>query len=883
MAKSRSTDGAILTPVCTLLWKFIAISLYLGASTAAVRVDGVRRNLSEIRYHFTPCGAVGRLGPTYDECLRYYASVNSPIARDGVLSDTYSSRYPGSQSFRPPRVTEWNLTIAGAAGGRGLCNILQGTGLVLSLPKVVFGSQEDIIVLAGQRGLGPCDIATPEDLGHSLCEISPQNISSALECRDSYSHWLFSTFAGVASTLRFFSGGAGGGGSSFVGTRRYSSSDLVGEIVAIAGGGGGTSLLISYRVDGEFDLSTPELYREFIDANPLPYDNFTRGVYGRRGRGVGVDIREAGAGGGYSESFEFRQPSPSDGRGLNMSENFGEGGRHCLAGDVTIPERLQMATGGFGGGGGGCLEGGGGGGFTGGNVINVTEVTPGSGGYSLSNWPRAILDWHEGDGYVDIVEADCGCVHRCEVYEEEDQFQCLCPNDTLLAPDLSDCFYRVERIVSKPNATIGDDVERDFTLQAVSFGNSSYIFGVEIGWSVAVPGGKRQAEITGDLCVLMFTGENDEIVLVTEPIVRKSLNLSRIIINNGSLTTTNYTSFLDSSVLVTGAIIASTGPCIIDDTIAFNISTRDTESQGGADFATILSDLYNESSNANTLLRRVLNLPEEDEEETERQYTGVSGGVIAAIVIVAALVTVGVIVAFTVPLALWRKRRRPEKTDVVYLAEENGQDTPVVLDYVRYSSQKRPSEDLQANLGYETLNFGDNDGVLEAIEEREKFVSKYGVSATGLDFTEFNSSRANTGMRNWEYPRSKLIFMRDLGEGQFGKVMLMKAMSIAGYSGDLPVAVKTLSSRDPSVIQKFTDETDLMKKFTHPNIVSLLGVCNMSVTDDSAPLMILEYMPYGDLKCFLQDHRPTKEDPASPISESHFYSFALDVCLESYS
>ena len=47
--------------------------------------------------------------------------------------------------------------------------------------------------------------------------------------------------------------------------------------------------------------------------------------------------------------------------------------------------------------------------------------------------------------------------------------------------------------------------------------------------------------------------------------------------------------------------------------------------------------------------------------------------------------------------------------------------------------------------------------------------------------------------------------------------------SIAGYSGDLPVAVKTLSSRDPSVIQKFTDETDLMKKFTHPNIVSLLG------------------------------------------------------------
>ena len=74
---------------------------------------------------------------------------------------------------------------------------------------------------------------------------------------------------------------------------------------------------------------------------------------------------------------------------------------------------------------------------------------------------------------------------------------------------------------------------------------------------------------------------------------------------------------------------------------------------GGADFATILSELYNESSKANTLLRLVLNLPEE---ETERQYTGVSGGVIAAIVIVAALVTGGAVVVFIVPLALWRKR-----------------------------------------------------------------------------------------------------------------------------------------------------------------------------------------------------------------------------------
>ena len=29
--------------------------------------------------------------------------------------------------------------------------------------------------------------------------------------------------------------------------------------------------------------------------------------------------------------------------------------------------------------------------------------------------------------------------------------------------------------------------------------------------------------------------------------------------------------------------------------------------------------------------------------------------------------------------------------------------------------------------------------------------------------------------QDWEYPRANLIYLRELGEGQFGKVLLMKA------------------------------------------------------------------------------------------------------------
>ena len=86
--------------------------------------------------------------------------------------------------------------------------------------------------------------------------------------------------------------------------------------------------------------------------------------------------------------------------------------------------------------------------------------------------------------------------------------------------------------------------------------------------------------------------------------------------------------------------------------------------------------------------------------------------------------------------------------------------------------------------------------------------------------------------------------MREIGEGQFGKVLLMKAkviglhifnkyfllflslQDICGVQGSVLVAVKTLTSRDPKDIQRFSEEMGLMKKFIHPNIVSLLGMYN---------------------------------------------------------
>ena len=50
--------------------------------------------------------------------------------------------------------------------------------------------------------------------------------------------------------------------------------------------------------------------------------------------------------------------------------------------------------------------------------------------------------------------------------------------------------------------------------------------------------------------------------------------------DNGTLASTGYTSFLESSVLVTGAVLASTGQCTIEDVVTFNISTQEIDSTG---------------------------------------------------------------------------------------------------------------------------------------------------------------------------------------------------------------------------------------------------------------------------------------------------------------
>ena len=389
------------------------------------------------------------MAASYQDCVDYYTLIGSPIIRDNVLTDTFSSVFIGSQSFRPPRVTVYNLTIAGAAGGRGLCNSEYGKGLVQNHQFTPFNDSFRYLILVGQRGIGPCS-SGEADPGHMLCENPPKDMEESTNCTNAYIEWILALNNDELERTLNFSGGAGGGGASFFGyrdTRIF----LDIRVFGISGGGGGSSALLDFFVLRNLlpelensTLSDSALYDDIINANSRTYNEMLESAEGYRGYRVKSEFVTAGAGGGIVDSINFPS-NQQDGRALGKAEDFSLGGTHCASNDYSlIPRQLRAGDGGFGGGGGGCGGGGGGGGFTGGAVLGETSTVPGGGGYTFrsnTSTPSMFRLNTEEDGYVDVVPADCGCVYECVVYEEEDQFECLCPNDTQLASNLNDCYY----------------------------------------------------------------------------------------------------------------------------------------------------------------------------------------------------------------------------------------------------------------------------------------------------------------------------------------------------------------------------------------------------------------------------------------------------------
>jgi hypothetical protein len=386
----------------------------------------VHIDITDIRYRFTPCGVAGRNGPAYGTCSEFYSREGSRQAQEGMLVEPETGQYRHAQIFRVPRFGLYNVTAAGASGGRGVCNGERGYGTARTVQVELYFNLT-LLVLVGQHGASFCDV----EPGSSPC-----NVAESSSCNDTWHSYIGEHGGGSALV-----GGGGGGGASLL--RAFTPRGFDDDPIVVGGGGGGSSALLYHGVIEELGVDTTGLspapaYQRYINADGVGGEEEPPGW-------MRNSTITAGVGGGYGRGGGQLD---TDGGRLDDPVEFAVGGHPCGMAD----REMNGTFGGFGGGGGGCAGGGGGGGYMGGRVAGLGPLIPGSGGTSFSGSPLGtsfksilfmsdFLNTHFEDGYVDIVHADCECIYRCIVYSEQDMFECTCPGESTLAADDSDCYF----------------------------------------------------------------------------------------------------------------------------------------------------------------------------------------------------------------------------------------------------------------------------------------------------------------------------------------------------------------------------------------------------------------------------------------------------------
>ncbi|RVE65685.1 hypothetical protein OJAV_G00119030 [Oryzias javanicus] len=111
---------------------------------------------------------------------------------------------------------------------------------------------------------------------------------------------------------------------------------------------------------------------------------------------------------------------------------------------------------------------------------------------------------------------------------------------------------------------------------------------------------------------------------------------------------------------------------------------------------------------------------------------------------------------------------------------------------------------------------------------------------------------ATDGQDPAQFEERHLIFLKQLGKGNFGSVELCRYDPLQDSTGEV-VAVKKLQHSTAEHLRDFEREIEILKSLHHENIVKYKGVCYSAGRRNLR--LIMEYLPFGSLRDYLIKHK----------------------------
>ncbi|XP_066025260.1 fibroblast growth factor receptor 3 [Pocillopora verrucosa] len=139
------------------------------------------------------------------------------------------------------------------------------------------------------------------------------------------------------------------------------------------------------------------------------------------------------------------------------------------------------------------------------------------------------------------------------------------------------------------------------------------------------------------------------------------------------------------------------------------------------------------------------------------------------------------------------------------------------------------------------------------------------------------------GTRSWEVERENVTFEKIIGKGAFGQVAQGKASNLRGRKETITVAIKMLKGNATDIERKdLLSELEVLKKLRpHPHVIKLQGC----VTESDPLLVLIEYVPYGDLLGYLRKSRHLEDNyfkdpdikPQTSLTSQQLMKFSWQV------